>query len=1747
MSTGQAFGHASRPAATKPTPHQHFEAPPPTLTPENIEQEFEPCAATASFLLYSQRNIVLVLHHDTLAIERRFDLHREDVLWVYVDNSSERGSGRLAVSYDAGNTAIVWDILTGGEVARFSSYEHMRTASFMRNGNIAFGNNQGNVILFEPSTSEHLSARTIYDPVTALAPSSDCRTFAIGYLNGSILIATLQPSFTILHTLTTTKAPSKISGLAWHGSSSKQRTDMLATQTSDGDLRVWSVPKAPHQEQPTIIRVLQRAELQAAGPCWFAWSKNGRIVQHAEGETRSWDVRTKKVTYELIPTIDNVAAITNYGPTATLFALGRNHTVQQYDITPGNAPMQVASVQHVPSNTPPTPPNNLEEDSDHYGEPRTALSTDAPVLPIYSDVESSADETGPLSPLQKIAHEMDSLDALESEIRDKVMPLSPVSSRASSVSSRSSRGSRRNRKYLYDKPDSSRASESTGFDGTEFSFGESVRQGHESMSIRSVSSYASRPHHRSSGLRNQMLRSPEEAKDTSTMDLFQFTRSRLRDVAFRTPHYGTGSRTPELLQREMLSVVFGWNGDIQSLIRDELSRHKPGSASGVLLSKWLGDMAADNMASMIGSESMTSSDWMLLALSSIGQDSQKKVGEAFVQRLLEKGDIHPAVAILLGLGEHNDGIEVYVSQGFWLEAVLLTCLTCPADWGRQSFLIRKWGENAVQNGQAELAVRCFSCTSIETSEPWFSPRAQQDVAYARQQQRLTGEPLSAGSGPLTSPPISPPSRSGSGRLTAKNASLKLITSFGDRGVPSAAPQVGATPIAESALSPGGQQSWRQNTRNARDNSEARTATPGGFSRCKRLPSKSDIERAKLEAAEMATPMTAARDQASRAPSKSSHSRRTSAASSNPEPATAVKPSTYQGAGMLAPPSKDDDHLPSPSEGVFAMLKEQSKARHRTESRDRKPGGLSVEVLNTRENNSMSSAASHGHGTSTYDQTPSASLYGEASPPPTGNSTKYRAVDEYISSVEEARNNAREDRARSRAGSRAGSRAQSRARGETRTRRGTSRGREPSETRSHGGTRYIKPAKRSPSSPVPMSPEEIAKASQRGSRPEPEPATTDDEAFYKVSPPANSHRSPRSIRSGASKKKSLEDEDDASSGRIDSGRGRSASRHRRKLARSPSKAGSETGEQNSVHHEDPGLRFRARSSSRRPSDDLQARRAVNRQQRARSSSRQPHIQEDFDPLPLSDLSNNTGDDNVSEASFAAASEAGRRKPRGLSRKELAAKELEQRRLSLARRPSAPSIPFPDQGPPSGSGTRPGMGSRSHTELGDSPTSYLPPLSRSHTVDPESMSKYNKKSSSRLPAIGLPATPRAMRHPRYMSENPSEEDRAPPVPEIPGNFSELSSLGGSLTGSSLSHATGSNISSQVSSSLHSAEQPQEGDDLGPLLPSTVFGQKLPQGLDGSASAPPEKMSGNVHPMYSAGLPSSLRRHSGGRGHVRKISPPDVAAQADEQMGPFSIDEALNPEQQQQVVIIPEEDEGPPPPMLPQLQHLAGPPPPPPPPVMFQQNNHSGSDVIDIAIDNNPIVDVPETLPASTFQTLPATTFPNTLPTTTYPAPMERANTASPSMHRRGRASVSESFGSRFRGVTDRMRSQSRAVNHTKQSSVPDSSQARPYETVLPPMPNHHDHGRRESLSRAKGPHEQAMALVGQEKGIPPPPPPPPAPPGPGMEGRIYETAIPPTTLPQSRSQSAMGYRNPKEIRANMPPETLQQGVYQPTGFL
>lgn len=100
---------------------------------------FEPCASTGSIFLYAQGSHVVCLHHDSLAVERRFQKHTDNVQLIAVDNVSETGAGRLVVTYDIQQTAIVWDLFTGDQISRFASYEPLKVAAWMRNGNIAFG------------------------------------------------------------------------------------------------------------------------------------------------------------------------------------------------------------------------------------------------------------------------------------------------------------------------------------------------------------------------------------------------------------------------------------------------------------------------------------------------------------------------------------------------------------------------------------------------------------------------------------------------------------------------------------------------------------------------------------------------------------------------------------------------------------------------------------------------------------------------------------------------------------------------------------------------------------------------------------------------------------------------------------------------------------------------------------------------------------------------------------------------------------------------------------------------------------------------------------------------------------------------------------------------------------------------------------------------------------------------------------------------------------------------------------------------------------------------------------------------------------------------------------------------------------------------------------------------------------------------------------------------------------------------
>ncbi|KAF6525370.1 hypothetical protein HZS61_011165 [Fusarium oxysporum f. sp. conglutinans] len=1005
--------------------------------------DLDPCAATASMFLYAQGSSVVCCHHDTLTIERIFSRHASDVQLLAVDNHSEADGGRFVVSYDAGQIAIVWDLMTGDEISR-----------------LACCNTSGSLIIFEPSTSEHVSSSTIDEiAVSALAPLSDCRTFAIGYQNGSLFVATLQPRFTILHNLTTSIGPSPIVNLAWHASSSRQKSDKLAVQMLDGDLRVWSVAKKYSADDPAkVVRNLRKGEISMNGPNWMGWSKNGRIIQYSDSQTQSWDVRTKHVTHDPIPTLDLVRGLAVYGPGATLFTLGPNNTVQQFDL---NSPaIMVANVQHPVILLPPSPPVS-EESGDRSATSATTIASESETssIPLYMDIsESEEDHLSPFARLTRRQAYGSGNEPYESA--------SPVSSRSglSSLSKSSAGSSQTPGGY----PGSMR---SRGLsENTYISAGTSIRSSTIGNSAhgntRDLDTYSmgcslgttsvpsmvsSRSRRRPSRLRNEVPRSPD---DNKVHDLFKFTRACLSDIPYKHAMSANSARlTNDDLRRQMLNTIFGWNKEVEDLIRDEMSRHPQGSASRILLAKWLGDIDLNIMNANF--ENMTSSDWMLLALSGIGgHTSQQKLGHTYVQRLLEAGDVHTAVTIMLGMGDHNDAIKVYISQKRYMEALLLTCLSVPSVWERQAAIIKKWGEWAVQHGQQQLAIRCFACTDQESTEPWTSPSASQ----------LNFQAMTPSIPEVLSPPLSPPGvQRGPQRSIAKTSALKLITSFGDQtqkskffaDVSGQTPiAVGVTPIVDSAGSPAFSHASNNEATTAflRPSNSSRFNTPVSARGRGRLPSigeiPSDLNREALRSAELSA---VSYDNKPR-----STLTRTPSGNDNMTMGTALQRAATASPMMMREHAQrvvqlSDGYFPPPDRAT--MLKTQQASRNpRNDSRDRILVGLNLQrqVGPAHENITSpepSVASSTKYHWPTRRRGPASVASSITSASSAGQSRPHQAMrnrQDYIHSLDAASHYSKKQRNRQRS--------QSRTRDAPRSRPGnreqTARSREPSEECGH---------------------------------------------------------------------------------------------------------------------------------------------------------------------------------------------------------------------------------------------------------------------------------------------------------------------------------------------------------------------------------------------------------------------------------------------------------------------------------------------------------------------------------------------------------------------------------------------------------------------------------------------------------------------------------------------------------------------------
>ena len=585
---------------------------------------------------------------------------------------------------------------------------------------------------------------------------------------------------------------------------------------------------------------------------------------------------------------------------------------------------------------------------------------------------------------------------------------------------------------------------------------------------------------------------------------------------------------------------------------------------------------------------------------------------------------------------------------------------------------------------------------------------------------------------------------------------------------------------------------------------ARTATPGGFTR-QRLPSIGEMPTD-------VTPSNLRKAARLAAEAEPSHLRKVS------QPETLqLSSATYQPTDRAATASpmmqktqamRLPNPLPAPSPDNFTTFKQESRARNG--SRDRKPDGLQIQwppmesiitgdymttpelsVTSSRNRTpvarsvtgsmaSMSTNSTSGHRSPITSER-SYRSHGTSSPLVTN-----RTLDQYISSLETAQY-AKQKQQRARQHSRENG--DTSKRGRSSSRKGLKgKSREPSEDRGRSGIRVIKPAKRSPTSPVPMSPEEFAgamgalayedgRSEQLSRRPRGDSQTTAKPGSKNTS--RVRRQSPEPLRINTGSRPASRTSSRMTSGRKGSPEGRGRSKGREgAVVRSPSSPlpmspearfyradidddveqtakAAERQRQKSRQRSASGHRERGPSSRQTSPDRKRRDRSVSRSTNGRTR----------DDKGEEDRRERRAPSHTRSTSDMKAGDLAQMKTERQRKKEAAAKELEERRRSLARRPSAPPIMHPEQLSPIT--YRPSSRNDSLLRSSTYPApSQLPP--RSHTVSPESMrpSETQRPEQARqsMQQIGLPATPRAMQHPKF---DPDNKD-IPDVPQIPDSY-------------------------------------------------------------------------------------------------------------------------------------------------------------------------------------------------------------------------------------------------------------------------------------------------------------------------------------------------------------------------------------------
>lgn len=592
----------------------------------------------------------------------------------------------------------------------------------------------------------------------------------------------------------------------------------------------------------------------------------------------------------------------------------------------------------------------------------------------------------------------------------------------------------------------------------------------------------------------------------------------------------------------------------------------------------------------------------------------------------------------------------------------------------------------------------FACSGQESTEPWASPSAAQ----------LTFQNAGPSIGEILSPPLSPPSLNrGPQRQVGKNSALKLITTFegqagkskffsqaDDGQTPIAA---GATPIVESAIDRDGDPTTAVIRPSNRSGFNTPTSTRSYASST--MGGRNPLPSIGESHGEGSTPVTEKRRRDRRevenVPLGMGIQR---AATASP---MMMRDTRFRIAG-------GDGPMPSPDPRV-TMKMQDSMHNQRNGSRSRIPQGLNLQLESlpvddemepTSPGTSVASSAARYHwpsrrrGPASVSSVTSASTNRSARTTATGG----RHLESYIHSLDAASDRRKKPRGRTDSHDRQGGRAESEERGRT------------------AGRTY--PAKRSPTSPVPMSPEELGSLNS---------------ATYNANDPISNRKANKSRTSsrGGSRRPSRTRQEEVG-------------------ARSPSpppmsavpQLNDTEDEEDYVRAVEAQEKFRQRHNKSR---------GLTTPGTAEFSQDVSQGQGRVTPLDGYNRHDQYRGSSVEHMGDLKSIKEERRR-----KKEQAARELEQRRKELSKHSEAGTIPHPND-------ITPLPFRLTAVEMSSSKGSDSPP--RSRTADPI-RSTYGRGPVG-SPQIGLPATPKAM---RLVIDSDQSRENAPTVPPIPPSFTQ-----------------------------------------------------------------------------------------------------------------------------------------------------------------------------------------------------------------------------------------------------------------------------------------------------------------------------------------------------------------------------------------